>query len=308
MYIRYFLIVAVFFCAGLKAQAPDSVKVDANIQLKTYLQQNEVPQNREVVYHLELIWNGELNRYNISNIGDPVVSNLKLRGSGSSNKYFIDNSGQPKSVKQVTYYFKPVEMGMAYIDGVTIQYEDNLTGQSETLSAQRLGVKITEPLPDPNAGMDFGLVIILTLAIIFVLVVIYFLFRYIRQRKINAEEMESQPLTLEEKYLQLLNESVELSSDKRNETLNSIAKLLNSYFSEKFNLPGTPDFIQVKGELQKLDISEELIEKIEKLYERDNLSKFAREQISENELHLFYDTVEQVIRKLEVNKPLEENN
>ncbi|MEJ2053166.1 MAG: hypothetical protein P8X42_04525 [Calditrichaceae bacterium] len=308
MYIRYFLIVAVFFCAGLKAQAPDSVKVDANIQLKTYLQQNEVPQNREVVYHLELIWNGELNRYNISNIGDPVVSNLKLRGSGSSNQYFIDKSGQPKSVKQVTYYFKPVEMGMAYIDGVTIQYEDNLTGQSETLSAQRLGVKITEPLPDPNAGMDFGLVIILTLAIIFVLVVIYFLFRYIRQRKINAEEMESQPLTLEEKYLQLLNESVELSSDKRNETLNSIAKLLNSYFSEKFNLPGTPDFIQVKGELQKLDISEELIEKIEKLYERDNLSKFAREQISENELHLFYDTVEQVIRKLEVNKPLEENN
>ena len=298
MYYRVTMLIFLFGMIGLWAQDSIPNNIDANIQLKTYLEQDEVPQNGEVVYRVELIWNGELDRYQISNIGDPVVSNLKLRGSGSSNRYFIDNAGNPKSIKQVNFYFTPIEMGMAYIDGIIIQYEDKLMAQKETLSAQRLGAKIVEPLDDPNAGMDLGLVVIISLVIIFVFIVIYYLSRFIKQRKLNAETEQVQLLSIEEKYLELLG-NIELSAENRNETLSSIVKLLNSYFSEKYNLPGSPEFDQIKRELDNAKVSTELQDKINNLYERDKLSKFAREQVAENELHLFLDSVEQLINNMQ---------
>lgn len=297
MYYRFTMLIFLFGMIGLWAQDSIPNNIDANIQLKTYLEQDEVPQNGEVVYRVELIWNGELDRYQISNIGDPVVSNLKLRGSGSSNRYFIDNAGNPKSIKQVNFYFTPIEMGMAYIDGIIIQYEDKVMAQKETLSAQRLGVKIVEPLDDPNAGMDLGLVVIISMVIIFVFIVIYYLSRFMKQRKLNAEAEQVRPLSMEEKYLELLG-NIELSAENRNETLSSIVKLLNSYFSEKYNLVGSPEFDQIKGELDNVKVSMELQDKINNLYERDKLSKFAREQVAENELHLFLDSVEQLINNM----------
>lgn len=305
MKFRVVILIILFGLNGLWSQGnvPDSTK--SNIQLKAYLDQDAVPQNGEVVYHLELSWNGELDRYHIANIGDPVVSNLKLRGSGSSNRYFIDESGNPKSVKQINYYFTPNEMGMAYIDGVTIQYEDKVLNQKETLSAQRLGVKIIEPLPDPNAGLDIGLIVILFFVFIFVIVLIYYVFRYLKQRKLNAKSEETGPQTPEEKYLELLG-NIELSSDNRDETLSTITKLLNSFFSEKYGISQSAGFDQVKTLLDKANITEDLQEKINNLYERDKLSKYAREQVAENELHLFFDTVEQLIKKIQ-EQPAEED-
>lgn len=298
MYFKATIVIIVFGLTNLWAQDSIPDNNETKIQLKAYLDQDEVPQNREVVYHVELNWIGELDRYQISDIGDPVISNLKLRGSGSSNRYFIDESGNPKSVKQVNYYFTPIEMGMAYIDGITIQYEDKILAQKETLSAQRLGVKIVEPLPDPNAGMEIGLIIIIGIAILFIFVVIYFLGRYLKQRKLNTQAEESHRQTLEEKYLGLL-DNIELSAENRNETLSSITKLLGSYFSEKYELPSSVDFDQIKQKLQKINIAVDLHEKINNLYERDKLSKFAREQVAENELHLFFDTVEQLIKQIQ---------
>ncbi len=298
MYFRVAIFVISISLTSLWAQDSIPDNNETKIQLKAYLDQDEVPQNREVVYHVELNWIGDLDRYQISDIGDPVISNLKLRGSGSSNRYFIDDSGNPKSVKQVNYYFTPIEMGMAYIDGITIQYEDKILAQKETLSARRLGVKIIEPLPDPDAGMDIGLIIIIGIAILFIFVVIYFLGRYLKQRKLNAQAEESRIQTLEEKYLELL-DNIELSAENRNETLSSITKLLGSYFSEKYELPSSADFDQIKQKLQKINIAVDLHDKINNLYERDKLSKFAREQIAENELHLFFDTVERLIKQIQ---------
>ena len=298
MKLRVVILIFILCLNGLWAQdsIPDNAKT--NIQLKVYLDQDAVPQNAEVVYHLELSWNGELDRYQISNIGDPVVTNLKLRGSGSSNRYFIDKQGNPNSVKQINYYFTPTEMGMAYIDGVTIQYEDKVLQQKETLSAQRLGVKIIEPLPEPGKGLDTGFIIVLLLAVVFVVVVIYFVIRYLKQRKLAAEALESKPQTTEEKYLDLLG-GIELSAENRNETLSTITKLINSFFEEKFGLAHSADFDLVKQILEKENVAEELQGKINNLYERDKLSKFAREQVAENELHLFFDSAEQLIKKIQ---------
>ena len=64
--------------------APDSIKSD--ILLRTFIESDNVPLNREVIYHVELRWQGDLNNYQIKDVQEPVLTNLTTRGSGSSNK------------------------------------------------------------------------------------------------------------------------------------------------------------------------------------------------------------------------------
>lgn len=295
---RLFVILFTLVISGLTVQARDSDSLNLNIELRTYLERDEVPQNREVIYHVELSWSGELSRFHISEISDPVVTNLKLRGSGSSNRFFNDANGQPKSVKRITYYFTPIVIGMSYIDGVTIQYEDDVLKQKETLSAQRLGAKIIEPLPDPNAGLDYGTLIVIAMAVIFFIIVAYFMTRYFQQRKLNASREDIKPQTLEEKYLDLLKDSIDLSGENRNENLNILTKLLNSYLSEKYQLPSRPSFDLVAEKLENENVNQDILEKLKNLYDRDELSKFAGEAISLNEFHMFFDTVELLITRM----------
>jgi hypothetical protein len=273
----------------------------SSIQLRTFLEQDEVPLNREIVYHVELSWTGELNRYHIFEIGEPAVTNLKLRGSGSSNIFFTDSLGNPRSVKRITYYFIPLSMGMAYVDGVTIQYEDKLLNQKELLSAQRLGAKIVDPLPEDDNGMDLATWIGLLFILLFVFVLVYYLIRYVQQRRMNAAITAEQSLTLEERYEQMLKNSIDLGSDRRQQSLNTLAKLFNSYCTEKFKLEESPSMEVMMSRLENEKVAAETLEKLRDLYRRNELSKFAGEDISVNDVHLYYDTVEVLINHFKSN-------
>lgn len=271
---------------------------DTDIQLKTYLEQDQVPQNREVIYHVELSWSGELSRYHISEIGEPVVTNLKLRGSGSANRFFADSLGNPISIKRFTYYFTPQSMGMAYIDGVIIKYEDQLLSQNETLLAQRLGVKIIEPLADTQNKWDVGTMVIILTVILFLMVLAYFVTRYFKQRKLNEEKDKVIPKTLEEKYLEMLKSNIELNTENRRESLNALVKLFKSFMIERFKWSDSPTLGIITGKLEREQVASDVVEKLKNLFERNELSKFAGEEISPHELHLYYDTIELVINRL----------
>ena len=105
--------------------------LESEIRLRTYVESENIPLNREVVYHIELRWQGDLSRYRISEIVEPAVTNLVTRGSGSSNKVRTSANGELISIKEITFYFRPLEMGMAYIDGVIIRYNDTLKDKEE---------------------------------------------------------------------------------------------------------------------------------------------------------------------------------
>ena len=80
------LISLLFSClSNLIAQTTtDSVKSD--ITLRTFVEKESVPLNREAVYIVQLSWTGELGRYKINQVLDPDLTNLTVRGTGSSNK------------------------------------------------------------------------------------------------------------------------------------------------------------------------------------------------------------------------------
>lgn len=137
--------ISLFLFYSLFSQSNQDTSI-SDISLRTFVENESIALNREVVYIVQLKWQGELSRYKISEILDPDVTNLLIRGSGSSNKVTSNSEGKEISTKEIIYYFKPIEMGMGYINGITIRYEDTYTDKQESLIASRISVKIIDPI------------------------------------------------------------------------------------------------------------------------------------------------------------------
>jgi len=279
------------------AQTADSVVTD--VQLRTYLARDNVPLNREVVYHVELSWQGDLQRYHILETGEPVLTNLKLRGSGSANNFYLDEQGRPHSKKTITYYFVPKSMGMAYIDGVIIKYEDKSTAQKESLMSQRLGVKIIDPLPEPGKGFDPAELVLIFIIILFLLIVFYFIYRYYMVRKRRQEILAQKPPSLEETWLQRIRTEINKSDENTSQKFNVLSRLLQNYFKEKFDLQSAATFQEVENMLKPYNLQADINEKLKSFYAQSELSKFAGEKVSEHDFQLFYDTVELLLGKMD---------
>ena len=270
---------------------------NTNISLRTYLETDDVPLNREVVYHVELSWEGDLQRYHITRVSEPVLSNLKLRGSGSSNRFYTDDQGNPYSLKRISYYFTPLDLGMGYIDGISVQYQNIQSQQTETLSAQRLGVKIVEAVDEPGSLMDGGTFLVLGLVLIFFIVLAYYLLKYFRIRK-QQELLVEKEITLEEKYqLELKTVLKERTGDLKND-FSAIVRILKGYLKEKYDLIDIQSFDDIKAILDENGIENELADKLQKMFEQSELSKFAGESISESDFQFYTDTIEMLIEAL----------
>ncbi len=280
----------------LLAQNPGD-SLQTQIQLRTYLKNDQVPLNGEVEYQIELSWQGALNRYHIQKIDEPVVTNLKIRGSGSSNRFYTDQKGHPHSVKLITYYLTPLEMGMAYIDGVTIRYKDNVSGQDESLMSQRLGVKIIEPLRQSGKNFTTGQILVVIIGLLFILILVYFLWRYFsirRRQKVLQEEPEK---TLEENIREELKNLFSLKELSFDERFSKLQKILNRYLRQRFRLEGLIDS-KVAQQVLADQIEEDLLQKVRKMYDRSELARFAGDEITESEFQLFYDTVELLLDRM----------
>jgi len=290
-----------------KAQTTsDSVKSD--ITLRTFVERESVPVNREVVYVVQLSWKGDLSRYKINQVLDPDLTNLTVRGTGSSNKVTTNPDGSSQSTKSITFYFKPDEMGMSYINGVTIRYEDTFLNQNESLLASRIGVKIVEPVPEPTSVSDFQYLFMYIIIGLIVLFTAYFIWQYYKKREeARLAELSVVVETIEEKYLRILKETIHITGNNLKEKLHDLTNLLSGYFSEKYDYSlskmSTPDLLAY---MENVDIQPNISEKINEFYKKSDLVRFAGETIAESEFHQLYDSVEWIIEKNKTVKATEE--
>lgn len=296
----FFTILFLYFYVLHLSADTTAVSADvSSIQLKTFVEQEQVPQNREVVYHVELSWTGPLNRFEISDINEPATTNLSLRSSGSSNKFYQDEEGNPHSVRRITYYFTPVEMGMAYIDGVIIDYRDKQAGQESSLLAQRLGVKIVNPIREGNELLPASTVFLWIVTALFLVIVGFFLFRYMQRRNKDQQEDSEAEKTCEQKYLDLLHETIHSAGDSTADGLNALVRLLNSYLAERSGEEVSGGFDTFQRFAEDVSLAQELVRKINTMYERSERTRFAGESLTQSDFHLFYDSVELLLKQME---------
>jgi len=299
-------IISMLVSFSFAQSAPDTLT--SEIRLRTFIESESVPLNREAVYHIELSWRGDLSRYKISEILEPTVSNLATRGSGSSNKVRSAADGSLISSKEISFYFRPLEIGMAYIDGVTIKYTDQLKEKDESLISSRIGVKIIEPLPEPSENGALSNILLYLIGLIVIGSLVFLYFRYRKKQK-EAEENALSEIkeTVEEKYLRLLKETIHFNTDNIKDSLNDLTHLLNGYLSERYHLPASNlsenDLLDA---LSEKEISEESVTRINDYFTKANLVRFAGEAVEDSEFHRLYDTVELVLES-QKNSTLEED-
>ncbi len=268
----------------------------SQIELKTYVESSRVPLNRPVIFHVELSWIGDMSRYDIEPIPLPVLTNLTMEGSGSA--YRLDPLADKsfRSVKSFTYQFRPLSLGMAYIDGLTIKYTDSKTGKTDALYSQRMMIEITDPLPENSPGAALSLIYQALLAI-FALTIFYFVIRYIQKRRAR-KKMPMQPQSAPaEEYLKQLSQEIDPKGANLNEMTNRMLKLFREFLQKEFRLPpGVAAGKEICDCLAEKGVSDESLQPIRKMFEDVEVVIFGGSEIPPEEFTRFYTIVENFLK------------
>lgn len=280
------------------SQSTDSLFSPSNhqIQLRSYVEESRVPLNRLVVLHLEISWPGKLNRFQIEPVSQPILTNLLLEGSGSENRLLTLPDGSLKAIKAITYQLKPLEMGMAYIDGVVIKYSDRESGEEENLNSQRIMVEITEPLPE---GQDKKLkaFVYIILFIIFFSIMAYFILVYIRKKRL-ARKSPTPVISPAESYLNRLMQEVDPRGTNLDQMVHRLSKLFKEYLELDFRIPARElNTKEIQQALQQLQIDENDKNNLSAVFQKLDIIKFARKNIDPNEFIHIYGTIENFLLK-----------
>ena len=290
------IIICLFY--AVNAQQVDSVSTgpEQNITLNAYVEQSKVPQNRPVILHVELSWPGRLNRYQIEPVSQPMLTNLLLEGSGSENRLITEEDGSLKSLKAVTYRFRPLEMGMAYIDGIVIKYTDRESGDEDRLISQRIMVEITEPLPEEGGNQLKALSYIVLFVILFG-VVAYFLFQFVKKRRVIREDGVL-AVSLPETYLNRLAQEVDPRGTNLGEMIQRLSRIFKEYLENDFHIRirelSTRELI---AQLNRLELDDTDKNKLSAVFEKLDEIKFARKDIDPAEFTNIYGTIESFLLK-----------
>lgn len=265
---------------------------DTIIEFKTYLESSQVPLNGMVIFYIELSWIDDMSRFHIAPIPTPHLTNLTMEGSGSSYKLSPLPNGAYKSVKTFTYQFRPLGMGMAYIDGLEIKYTDTVTGKSDILYSNRMMIKITEPLPENSTGMALS-IIYLVLLTIFALTIIYFGIKYVQKRKGAQKRSQQSVMPIAEQYLKQLSQEIDPKGANLNEMTNRLSKIFREFLSVEFHLPaGVVAGKEICEQLAAEGVAEGDIKRLNELFEQMDMIKFGGEEITPNEFSHIYTIVE----------------
>jgi hypothetical protein len=282
------------------AQVVDSLsKISSHSQqilLDSYVEESKVPLNRTVILHVELSWKGELNRYQIEPVNQPILTNLLLDGSGSENRLEPQENGTFKAVKAITYRFRPLEMGMAYIDGLLVKYREKGSDLEESLSSQRIMIEIIDPIPEAGEGKVKSIIYIVLL-IIFFIIVSYFLVVYFRKRR-EAKNGITPVISPSEFYLNRMVQEVDPRGTNLNEMINRLSHIFREYLQEEFNFPVLElSTREVLEQVNRLEMEDADKSQLSRVLEKLDVVKFAGRGINPDEFIDIYGTIENFLLK-----------
>lgn len=293
-------LVIIFAVIASGSQLNDSLKsnkpLPQQIQLRSFVEKSQVPLNRPVILHIELSWRGELSRYQIEPVSQPILTNLLLDGSGSENRLEPLEDGGFMAVKAITYRFRPLEMGMAYIDGIMIKYREGSTDLSESLSSQRIMIEIIDPIPEQgdNKVKSFLYIILL---IIFFIIIFYFVMTFFRKRR-EAKKSPIPILSPAEIYLNRLVKEVDPRGTNLDEMIMKLSRIFREYLDQEFDLHAmelsTKEIVERFNDLE-LEDSER--GDLQKVLEKLDVVKFTGKDVNPDDFTDIYGTIEKFLLK-----------
>jgi hypothetical protein len=266
------------------------------IQLRTFVESSRVPQNRPVIFHVELSWLGNLSRYRIEPVSQPILTNLILEGSGSENRLQPLEEGNSKAIKAFTYRLKPLEMGMAYIDGILIKYMDTQTNEENSLSSQRVMVEIIEPIPE-NHTPGFKGIFYSGLLLTVLLILAFFVLRYFKQR--NALKKSTLPqVSLAEIYLDKLTQEVDPRGTNLSDMISRLSSIFREYLDKEFNIHSRESSTaEIIRQLEEIDLDDLTRTNLSNVFQKIEVIKFSGKDIDPSDFTNIYGIIESFLHK-----------
>ncbi len=278
-----FSVLAPVFQLGLLLAASSAVcqidSLQAEIELRSWVDRSEVPFNRELTFTVEASWEGDQDRFSITPVIPPECENFEIMGSSSLNQTRVEE-GKSESVKVFRFTLKPTETGAGRIGSVELTYVDNATQDSSSLSTQPLSVQITGPVKEK--GPKYRNMLIVVVAVVFV----YVIYTAARKRKgIEVREEQKDDRQPEESpeikaLRQLDGISGQLEKGDLGSFSTNLCRLLTDYLEAKYQVvtsgKTTGDII---GSLSTLEISPERVSILKEILSACDMAKFAGEQM-----------------------------
>lgn len=294
-----FCILFILFNRNGITQDTTTVDSESTIKVTTLVDTREVPLNRQVTCSVIIEWTGELKRYLISEVENPVIENLEIVSTSAADRR-LSEAGVVKSAKIYEFVLQPKSLGMAYIEHVIVKYVDNETGEAESLITPRLTIKIIDPVPEPGSR-SWMLKWLILVALVLVLFLVIFLIwrRNVREKK-RKEAEAVKVVPLEDEYLTQLRESINLNSTEINinEAFGTLSKITRKYLSQKYSISAlestTDDII---SEISQRDVDQSVINNIREILTVSDLAKFAGAGGDRNELDRIYALLEAVLER-----------
>jgi len=269
-----------------------STGIETNITLNAFVGEREVPLNRTLALTVEIQWVGDIDLIEIGEVEEPVLTNFNVIGSSSSNR-IMDSGGVRKAVKAIIYTLQPVNLGMAYIEPVSLSYTDKTTGKNHFLRTQRFQVEVLSPVAEPGERGPWWPWAALPLGVCGTGLLIYWLIKRMRNRKRGGEQPQ---FILEEIYLKELKAEVQLNASDRNEAIGVLTRLFRQYIADKYSVPAleatTGELLQ---QLNKTELDDQGINRCETLFKKSDIIRFSGHQATPSELSEAYTTVESIL-------------
>ncbi len=297
--VKYFLIILALIFAFYTLLAQDSSQVAAESTIKVYaeIEFKQVPLNRKVTFTVRVEWMGDLDRYRISELENPVIENFDIYSTSSADRRLTEG-GVAKAAKIYEFILTPRALGMGYVEGVVVKYIDTSTGEGRYLTTNRLDIKVIEPVPEPTSfDWQDALYLIIGLFILLLAVGIFLWKRKSKREKLT-EVVEVVPL--EEEFLTTLRETVNLKAtdvDIKN-GFASISKILRKYLMQKYQVSAMEQTsAQLLSALQEKQLNETIYKQVDEILRLCDLAKFAGSMGDQKDLFRVYTLMETILEK-----------
>lgn len=264
----------------------------ARIGVSAEVDRTTVPLNRTVRLTVDVVWQGELDHFEIKPPEPPELTNLEVVGSASSNQVG-EHAGMPQAIRTYAYTLRPLELGMAYIEPVILGYRERGDSLFQTLQTGRLQLTVTDPVPEEGRTTIWfvaGFSVVVAAAGVGV-----WLWRR-RRTKPTAQIPEVKPIEVQ--YLEELRERVQPQSPDLDNDFAEISRVLRRFLAECYDLPAKgASTAELVAALNRTPLTQSQVQQIEEVLTICDVAKFSGGHGSEPELLRAYTLVETLLQE-----------
>lgn len=297
-----FLIFVFFVCLInfkiIVAQDSTGIATEFMVKVTGEIDRRQVPLNRLLKFTVQIEWTGDVSRYQISELEDPILNNFEVFSTSSAD-YRMNEGGIDRATKTFEFMLKPQALGMGYIEGVMTKYIDNQTGEGHHLVTNRLTVEVIESEPDPGSQSRFYKWIVLTVVLLALFgVVVFWQWNRIKNKKKTAETIEVVPL--EEEFLTTLKETVIIGSPQLDikEAFSLLSKIIRKYLMQKYEIAAleqTSD--ELVSSLANAGVDKNDVNNLSEILTVCDVAKFAGSDTDQNQLSRIFTLIESLFEK-----------